>query len=59
MLVQDEIHRQIEANGRRMAGWGGGSSITERLAQLDDLRRRGVVTQAEFDAKKATLLDQL
>ena len=60
-LVQDEIHRQIEANGRRMAGWagGGGSSITERLAQLDDLRRRGVVTQAEFDAKKATLLDQL
>ena len=62
-LVQDEIHRQIEANGRRMAGWGrgggGGSSITERLEQLDDLRRRGVVTQAEFDAKKATLLDQL
>lgn len=60
-LVQDEIHRQIEANGRRMAGWGsgGGSSITERLEQLEDLRRRGVVTQAEFDAKKATLLDQL
>ena len=62
-LVQDEIHRQIEANGRRMAGWGrgggGGSSITERLEQLDDLRRRGVVTQAEFEAKRATLLDQL
>ncbi len=60
-LVQDEIHRQIEANGRRMAGWGsgGGSSITERLEQLEDLRRRGVVTQAEFDAKRATLLAQL
>lgn len=59
-LVQDEVHRQIEVNGRRMAGGrGGGSSITERLEQLDDLRRRGVVTQAEFDAKRATLLDQL
>ena len=60
-LVQNEIHRQIEANGRRMAGagWGAGSSVTERLEQLEDLRRRGVVTQAEFDAKRATLLDQL
>ncbi len=59
--VQNEIHRRIEANGRRMAGsgWGGGSTITERLEQLEDLRRRGVVTQAEFDAKRATLLDQL
>jgi hypothetical protein len=34
-------------------------SIGEKLQQLDELRRRGVVTQAEFDAKKATLLDRL
>jgi len=59
-LVQDEINRQIEANGHRMSGSrGGGSSIPEQIQQLDDLRRRGVVTQAEFDAKKATLLDRL
>lgn len=59
--VQNEIHRQIEANGHRTYGArrGGEPSITERLQQLDDLRRRGVVTQAEFDAKKATLLDRL
>jgi len=36
-----------------------GPSVTEQIDQLDDLRRRGVVTQAEFDAKKATLLDRL
>jgi membrane protein YdbS with pleckstrin-like domain len=58
-FVQSEIHRQIEANGRRMSGSGGGSSIPQQLQQLDDLRRRGVVTQAEFEAKKATLLDRL
>lgn len=59
LLVQREIHRQIEANGRRTSGAGGGSSIPQQLQQLDDLRRRGVVTQAEFEAKKATLLDRL
>lgn len=60
-LVQEEISRQIEANGQRMSSGsrGGGSSIPEQIQQLDDLRRRGVVTQAEFDAKKATLLDRL
>lgn len=60
-LVQNEIYRQIEANQNRMFQGrpSGGTSITERLRQLDDLRQRGVVTQAEFDAKKATLLDRL
>ena len=60
-LVQNEIYRQIEANqGRMSAGRAPVTeSIGEKLQQLDDLRRRGVVTQAEFDAKKATLLDRL
>ena len=60
-LVQNEIYQQIEANHARMSGArsSGGGSIGERLQQLDELRRRGVVTQAEFDAKKASLLDQL
>lgn len=60
-LVQNEIYRQIEANQNRMFQGrpSGGTSITEQLRQLDDLRQRGVVTQAEFDAKKATLLDRL
>ena len=61
--VQNEIYRQIEAgqarDAERMAGFRGGLSIPEQLEKLDDLRRRGVVSQAEFDAKKAKLLDQL
>jgi uncharacterized membrane protein YdbT with pleckstrin-like domain len=34
-------------------------SITEQLGQLDDLRQRGVLTQEEFDRKKAELLDRM
>ena len=63
-LVQNEIYRQIEAaqerDARRFSGRGGGSvSIPEQIDKLDDLRRRGVISQAEFDAKKTKLLDQL
>jgi uncharacterized membrane protein YdbT with pleckstrin-like domain len=60
--VQNEIYRQIEAgqarDAERMSGFRG-LSVPEQLEKLDDLRRRGVVSQAEFDAKKAKLLDQL
>jgi Bacterial PH domain/Short C-terminal domain len=35
------------------------SEIHEQLVALDDLRRRGIVTDEEFDAKKAELLDRL
>lgn len=34
-------------------------SVTEQLNQLDDLRTRGVITQEEFDRKKAELLDRM
>lgn len=59
--VQNEIHRQIEANQQRMfqGRSSATSSIPEQLQQLDELRRRGILTQEEFDAKKATLLDRL
>jgi hypothetical protein len=33
--------------------------ISEQLIQLDDLRRRGIVTENEFAAKKAELLSRL
>jgi hypothetical protein len=62
-LVQNVIYRQIEAGQSRQAAAIGGArppvSIPEQIDQLDDLRRRGVITQAEFDAKKAKLLDQI
>jgi uncharacterized membrane protein YdbT with pleckstrin-like domain len=61
-LVQNEIYRQMEAaqdrTASRLAG-GHNLSIPEQIEKLDELRQRGVISQAEFDAKKAKLLDQL
>ncbi len=37
----------------------GEETVAERLVQLDELRRRGIVTDAEFASKKAELLDRL
>ncbi len=60
--VQNVIHQQIEAaqlrdrdpiEGRREL------SPLEQLERLDELRERGVISRAEFDAKKAQLLDRL
>jgi uncharacterized membrane protein YdbT with pleckstrin-like domain len=69
-LVQNEIHHQMEANERRkydrlgghVAGRDRGSSgpsIPEQIEQLDELRRRGALSEAEFQAKKAQLLDRM
>jgi uncharacterized membrane protein YdbT with pleckstrin-like domain len=58
-LVQNEIYVQMEANNTRMyAGRGGGSSLSvaEQLEKLDDLRRRGVIDDAEFESQKRALL---
>lgn len=60
--IQREVYRQIERNQARdmdrMAGTRA-LSVPEQLEKLDDLRQRGVVSQAEFDAKKQQLLDQM
>ena len=68
-IVQNEIYRQMEANATRMHGPrsyqvptaqpNAGSSIPAQLDQLDDLRKRGVITEAEFAAKKAELLNRM
>jgi hypothetical protein len=34
-------------------------SIPAQIAQLDELRQRGVLSQAEFDRKKQDLLDRM
>ena len=57
--VQNEIYRQMEANNTRMyqgRGSSGGLSVVEQLEKLDDLRRRGVIDEQEFQSQKATLL---
>jgi uncharacterized membrane protein YdbT with pleckstrin-like domain len=60
--VQNVIYREIErARGRdadRMSGHRE-LSVPEQIDKLDELRRRGVLSQAEFDAKKAQLLDRM
>jgi uncharacterized membrane protein YdbT with pleckstrin-like domain len=60
--IQREVYKQIERNQARdmdrMAGTRA-LSVPEQIEKLDDLRTRGVVSQAEFDAKKQQLLDQM
>jgi uncharacterized membrane protein YdbT with pleckstrin-like domain len=65
-LVQNVIYQQIEDNENRKFDRAAGgkaaaapASIPQQIDQLDDLRRRGVISQEEFDAKKAQLLDRL
>ena len=61
-LVQNQIHRQMEANedrgAERIAGAvrGGSVSTADELAKLDDLRARGVLSEEEFEAQKRRLL---
>ena len=38
---------------------GGEQTVAEQLSQLDDLRRRGVISRREFAAKKAELLSRI
>jgi uncharacterized membrane protein YdbT with pleckstrin-like domain len=46
----------IARQGRAASG---DDSVADRLVQLDELRRRGIVSDAEFASKKAELLDRL
>jgi uncharacterized membrane protein YdbT with pleckstrin-like domain len=67
--VQAEIYRQIEDNQNRM--YGGMRSrrqaeataqspdVLAQLEKLDELRQRGVLTDTEFQAKKAELLERM
>jgi len=60
--IQNEIHRAIESAAARDADRMAGRrelSPLEQLEKLDELRQRGVISQAEFEVKKANLLDRL
>jgi uncharacterized membrane protein YdbT with pleckstrin-like domain len=60
--VQNEIHKQMEANENRKfdrVNARHAPTIPEQIAQLDDLRQRGAISQAEFDQKKQQLLDRM
>ena len=59
--VQREIHHQIELNEERERGGGGAAapSVPAQIAELAALRDSGVLTEAEFQAKKADLLGRM
>ena len=70
--VQQELYRQMELNAKKRASWGNPvpmsgpaaaapahPSVPEQLQQLADLRDKGVITVAEFETKKAQLLERM
>ena len=59
--VQNEIYRQMELSNDRDQRREAMHHLhpLEQIERLDDLRRRGVISQAEFDAKKAQLLGRI
>ncbi|HEV7762877.1 MAG TPA: PH domain-containing protein [Acidimicrobiales bacterium] len=67
--VQNEIYKQMEDNENRKfdrikptGGGGGGApgeSIPEQIRDLDELRKQGLLSDAEFNQKKQELLDRM
>jgi uncharacterized membrane protein YdbT with pleckstrin-like domain len=65
--VQNEIYRQMESNenrkfdriGNRPGAAAASQSVPEQIQALDALRKQGVLTDAEFQAKKAELLNRM
>lgn len=70
--VQNEIYQQMEANqiknAQRISGAiteaqrtaaAPSDSVPDQIAQLAKLRDSGAITEAEFQAKKAELLDRM
>lgn len=57
-FVQKAIYEMTERNARRSpSGAGAIASPADELAKLDALRRQGVISEEEFRAQKARLLD--
>ena len=57
--VQNEIYRLIEEEQDEHANASRELSIPEQLEKLDELRRRGIIDDAEFKAKKTKLLERM
>lgn len=61
-IVQNLVYSEIERAQARDAARAAGSrqlSVPEQIDKLDELRQRGVISQAEFDVKKTQLLDRM
>lgn len=66
-MVQAEIYaqkerfedRRLDRIGAASAGASESSSIPDQIGKLDELRQNGVLTDAEFEQKKAELLKRM
>lgn len=66
-MVQAEIYaqkerfedRRLDRIGQASAGASQGASIPDQIAKLDELRKAGVLTEDEFNQKKAELLKRM
>lgn len=71
-VVTNMIHEQMESNeNRKFAGLRGGPvastpmpppaapSVADQIRELDRLRQEGLISQADFDTKKAQLLERM
>lgn len=57
--VQNEIYRLIEREQDEHASLGRELSLPEQLEKLDDLRKKGIISDEEFNAKKASILERM
>ena len=60
--VQNAIYTEIERTQARTADRQAGRrelSVPEQIEKLDELRQRGLITNAEFEVKKAQLLERM
>lgn len=60
--IQNEIYRQIDRQNDR--GYGAApqaptDDVAAKIKQLDELRRQGLVSDEEFEAKRRDLLDRM
>jgi uncharacterized membrane protein YdbT with pleckstrin-like domain len=57
--VQNQIYRLIEEEQDEHAGMGRDLSVPEQIEKLDDLRKKGIISEEEFAKKKASLLERM
>ena len=67
MIANPILFKTTLLNAREMVGYGGENGILERpetsvpqlIKELNDLRKQKIITEAEFEAKKAELLKKI
>ncbi len=59
LQVQSEIYRQMDRNEGRHRDLAGSDDVAGQIIQLDRLRQQGLLTDAEFQSKKADLLRRM